>query len=124
MTSSILTGTPMKTFKEFNTAHPRQNTQQLKQTRNKQIFEMRQCGFTLSQIAEYFEMSRSGIQHILLKHPYYSRGVGDDDMRGRKMTCDMSVKVTPEPTPINKVIAIDVKPNISFFPNRLMRGVS
>lgn len=124
MTSSILTGTPMKTFKEFNTAHPRQNTQQLKQTRNKQIFEMRQCGFTLSQIAEYFEMSRSGIQHILLKHPYYSRGVGDDDMRGRKMTCDMSVKITPEPTRINKVIAIDVKPNISFFPNRLMRGVS
>ena len=124
MTSSILTGTPMKTFKEFNTAHPRQNTQQLKQTRNKQIFEMRQCGFTLSQIAEYFEMSRSGITHVLQQHPYYCRGVGKDDMRGRKMTCDMSVKITPEPTPINKVIAIDVKPNISFFPNRLMRGVS
>ena len=124
MTVTVIKGTSMKTFKEFNTAHPRQTTSQLRNTRNKQIVEMRQCGFTLSQIAEYFEMSRSGIQHILLKHPYYSRGVGDDDMRGRKMTCDMSVKVTPEPTPINKVIAIDVKPNISFFPNRLMRGVS
>ena len=82
MTSSILTGTPMKTFKEFNTAHPRQNTQQLKQTRNKQIFEMRQWGFTLSQIAEYFEMSRSGIGNVLYNSPYYRHGIGNDDMRG------------------------------------------
>ena len=123
MTSSTVTRTSMKTFKEFNTAHPRQTTSQLRETRNKQIVEMRQCGFTLSQIAEYFEMSRSGITHVLQQHPYYSRGVGKDDMRGRKMTCDMSVKVTPEPTPINNVIALDVKPKVSFFPNRLMRGV-
>ena len=123
MTSTTATGTPMKTLRDLNTAHPRQTTEQLRQTRNKQIVEMRQCGFTISQIAEYFELSFSGIRYILQQHPHYRYGVGNDDMRGRKMTCDMSVKVTPEPTPINNVIALDVKPKVSFFPNRLMRGV-
>ena len=123
MTSTTATGTPMKTLRDLNTAHPRQTTEQLRQTRNKQIVEMRQCGFTISQIAEYFEMSRSGIGYILYNSPYYRYGIGNDDMKGRKMTCDMSVKVTPEPTPINKVIALEVKPKVSYFPNRLMRGI-
>jgi len=122
MTVTVIKGTSMKTFKEFNTAHPRQTTSQLRNTRNKQIVEMRQCGFTLSQIAEYFEMSRSGINHVLQQSPYYSRGVGKDDLRGRKLTCDMSVKITPEPTPINKVVASGLRKTITRFPNRLCGG--
>ena len=125
MTSIATPVTSMKTFKELNTAHPQQTADQLRQTRNKQIIEMRQCGFTISQIAEYFELSLSGIGYILQNTPDspYRRGIGNNDLGGRKITCDMSVKVRPEPTPMNNVIALEVKPKVSFFPNRLMRGV-
>lgn len=74
---------------------------------------------------EYFELSLSGIGYILQNTPDspYRRGIGNNDLGGRKITCDMSVKVSPEPTSMNNVIALEVKPKVSFFPNRLMRGV-
>lgn len=115
----------MKTLNKVNVAHPNQTPEDLRNVRNRQICEMRMHGFTLNQIAEYFELSRSSIRYILQGFPKYSSGVGSNDTKGFKRSLvmnplEMTLNATPDVKPTVKPIA--VKGTKNFFSNRLRGG--
>ena len=109
----------MKTMKKPNTIHPRSTHKSMLDVRNFQILEMREHGFTLMQIAEYFGLSYSGVRQVLGK--FKPRGIGEDDNGGFKKTLEMTFDASPDLDPIVEPIAVEVNRN-KFFSNRLTGG--
>ena len=116
----------MKTLKKKNFAHPNQTEGDLKKVRNRQIYSMRINGFTLNQIADYFQLSVTQIRYILQGFPKYSSGVGGNENKGLKQSLNMTpleltFNESPDVEPTVKPIAVEVTTN-NFFSNRLTGG--
>ena len=92
----------------------------MKKVRDNQIHIMRQHGFTLNQIAEYFGLSYSGVRVILSR---FNPNIGPNEKKGIKQTLDMTLNsssvVLEDQVPEVESTAQEESTSNFIFSNRL-----